>query len=415
MKVVGIITEFNPFHKGHEYIINKAKEVTNSDFCIVITSGNFVQRGEPSYVDKYTKTKIALLHGCDLCIELPVFFSTASAEYFALAAVNILNSLGIVDYLAFGVENNNLKVIENIADILNSEQLEYKNSLKGFLKEGLSFPKARKQALEIVLKSDNLDFIHSPNNILALEYIKALKKINSSIKPIGIKRINAGYHEEFLDNIQITDEEYERRLYSASNIRKLKDDLAIDLLKDFDISYMDSFKKAYPIYTSNCFSAIAGSKLLEAINAEANTYFDVPDYLWDKIRKSIYKYTDFKSFVMLLKSKEISYTAISRALLHIILGINKSDIQTSITNNYGGYIRVLGFREESSILLTKIKEHSQMQIITKVSNYTELLSDKSKRQFKKSIDADNLYRLCGSIDYKSNESNEFTRKIIIEK
>lgn len=412
MKVVGIITEFNPFHKGHEYIINKAKEITKADYCVVITSGNYVQRGEPAFVDKYTKTKIALKHGCDLCIELPVLFSTASAEYFSLAAVGILDRLGIIDYLAFGVENDNLEVIENIADILNNEQIEYKNALKGFLKEGLSFPKARKQALEIVLKSDNLDFIHSPNNILALEYIKALKKTNSKITPISIKRINASYHEEFLDSIQITDDTYEKRMYSASNIRKLQDDAAISLLNSFDEQYKDSFKRSYPIYTTNSFSAIAGAHLLDAVNSGANTYFDVPDYLWDKICNNISKYTDYQSFVLLLKSKEISYTAISRGLIHIVLGINKSDIEMSLKNNYGEYIKVLGFRQDASCLLTMIKERSSFKIITKVASYPDLLNEKSKRQFKKCIDADNIYRLCGSIDYKSNEPNEFTRKIL---
>ena len=412
MKVVGIITEFNPFHKGHEYIIKKAKETTGADYCIIITSGNFVQRGEPSFVDKYTKTFIALKHGADLVIELPVQFATASAEYFATCAVSILNNMGIVNYLAFGVEDENIEILENIVEILNNEQDEYKIALRRNVSSGLNYASARAKALAEVLKNDDLDFINKPNNILALEYLKALKKLNSSIEAVGIKRIKADYHEEFSDTRDSLCAS-ENRLFSASNIRKLNDEALKEILLSIDNEYLKNFGTAYPLKLSKSFSLLIGAELVKAVNRGENPYFDVPDYLWDKICKNIYGYTDYEDFIMKLKSKEISYTTISRALLHIGLNITTEDIENIRKNNYGGYIRVLGFKNASKEIFTEIKKKSDVVIITKPKEYKNLLSEQGKVQFKQGLCADDLYRLCSSCDYKITLPNEFMRKLIV--
>lgn len=411
MKTVGIITEFNPFHKGHEYIIKEAKKQTGADYCIIVTSGNFVQRGEPSFIDKYTKTTVALKHGADLVIEMPFQFSTSSAEYFAMCGVSILNSLKIVDYLAFGVENEDLNVINNIADILNNEQSEFKHILKRSLANGDNYATARAYALKKVMSDDNMDFLSRPNNILALEYIKALKKLNSTIKPIGIKRIIADYHESFSSEISQT-EDVLARLYSGSNLRALNDEKVIKLLSKIDPLYVDKFSKSYPIRLRKSFSSIAGIKLLEAISKGNNDYFDVSPSLYDKIKKNIYQYQDYTSFIKLLKTKEISYTAISRGLLHMILGITKHDIEYLRNNNYGNYIRVLGFKKEAACILTEIKNNSSLTIITKTSNYKNELHPAISIHFTKGIHADDLYRMCTVIDLKSDLPNEFTHKLI---
>ena len=416
MKTVGIITEFNPFHKGHEYIIKKAKEVTDADYCVIITSGNFVQRGAPSFIDKYTKTKIALNHGANLVIEMPVQFSTASAEHFATCGVSILNSLGIIDYLAFGVENENLEVIGNIANILNNEQDDFKKLIKQNLSNGESFALARANALKQVIKKDNIDFLNKPNNILALEYIKALKKINSKIKPIGIKRIVADYHEDFTDYNISHNSEFSSidnaRLYSASNLRKLKNKELEDILIDIDINYKKELYKSYPLRLKNSFSNIAGSKLLDATTKNNNVYFDVPDFLWDKICNNISNYTDFTSFIMSIKTKEISYTSISRGLMHIILNITKHDVEYLKNNSYGNYIRVLGFRKDSSCLLTEISNNTDLALITKVSDYKDVLPKQAIPFFEKNLYADGVYRLCLQEDLKQVLPTEFTRKFI---
>ena len=177
MKVVGLITEYNPFHLGHKYHIEKAKELTNADYCIVVMSGNYVQRGEPSFVDKYTKTTVALSNGADLIIELPIPFACASAEFFATAAVTILDRLGCVNFICFGSECDDLGTLKSLSDILVSEPSEYKNILSEGLKSGLSFPSARALALKKCADIEDIDnIISSPNNILSIEYLKSLKK-----------------------------------------------------------------------------------------------------------------------------------------------------------------------------------------------------------------------------------------------
>lgn len=406
MKVVAIITEFNPFHMGHKYIIEKAKALTNSDYCIIITSGNYVQRGEPAFVDKYTKTKIALLNGADLVIELPTAFSTASAMYFGKCAVSILDSLNIVDYLAFGIEEDNLSNFKKIVDILIDEPPLYKDSLKEKLSLGYSFPVARKKALDIVLPDIGLDFLDKPNSILGIEYLKALEELNSSIKPIGIKRINADYHQTFSDN-----DINENRLYSASNIRTLNNSQLSDLLTAMSPAYLENLFTTFPLRLGNSFSTIAGLSVLKATKSQ-NQYFDVPDYLFDKIKGNIGNYVNYSDFILSLKSKDISYTAISRALLHITLNITEQLVADMVENKYGNYIRILGIKAGSEILLKELSKHCQKALLTNVKNYRKLLSEKSVKFFEHSLACEDIYRLCQTIDLKNPQPNEFQQKFI---
>lgn len=214
-KVLGIIAEYNPFHNGHLYHLETSKKLTDADYTVAIISGNFTQRGSTSIVDKWSKTKMALKNGIDLVIELPVLYSISSAENFADGAIKILNSLGIVDYLSFGAETSDISILNNIANILCSEHEEYKNLLSIELEKGLSFPKARENALLDYIKNtdDNvpenkiIDFekyskvLSSPNNILGIEYLKALKKYKSSIKPVCISRFATDYNSTKLSKI----------------------------------------------------------------------------------------------------------------------------------------------------------------------------------------------------------------------
>lgn len=430
MKTVGIITELNPFHNGHKYIISKAKEITGADFCIVITSGSFVQRGEPSFIDKYTKTAIALRNGADLVIELPIPFSCASAEYFATCAVTLLNSLNIIDYLAFGIEESSLDILNQIADILTNEPIEYKKLLKLNLSNGHSFAASRSLALSSFIPDIDLSFIEKPNTILALEYIKALKKINSHITPIGILRINAGYHDVFEDtmsgknniiadsfiNKTFTDNTFNNdinnRLYSASNLRNLEDEQLFLLLSSVDTYYVYNYAKTYPIRINNSFSAVAGGRILYAINNGDNIFFDVPDYLFDKIKNNFSRYTGYSDFILSLKSKDISYTSISRALLHIILNITTELVNNMATDSYGNYIRILGVKKDSKIIFKHIKNNSDIKLITNVKNYVNELQGNALKYFEHSLKSEDIYRLCQTMDYKCMIKNEYEQKFL---
>ena len=201
MKTIGIVAEYNPFHNGHKYQIEQTKKQLGADNVVVVMSGNFVQRGGVAWTDKYLRAKMAIDCGADLVFELPVVFSCASAETFALGSVALLDSLGFVDEICFGSEEGNLEILEKISSILNSN--DYIKELEIYLKKGISFPVAREEYLKQHMPQyrDILPtLLKQPNNILGIEYIKALKRIGSHIKPVTIKRIDNGYHSTSLDS-----------------------------------------------------------------------------------------------------------------------------------------------------------------------------------------------------------------------
>ena len=212
-KVVGIIAEYNPFHNGHSYHIQNTKVLTGADFVVAVMTGNFTQRGNTSVVDKWEKTKMALNGGADLVIELPTIYSISSAENFANGAIKILNTLGIVDSISFGMEADDISTLNNISNVLYMEPPEYKAILEHELSKGSSFPKARENALMMYLNDIKryANVLKGSNNILAIEYLKALKKQKSNLVPIGVKREKVYYN-----STKIIDE-----YASATGIRNL--------------------------------------------------------------------------------------------------------------------------------------------------------------------------------------------------
>ena len=313
MSVVGLITEYNPFHKGHEYHISKAKELTGADNTVVIMSGNFVQRGTPAFMDKHTRASIALNHGADLVLELPLPFSCSSAEYFALAAVSLLDRTGVVDYICFGAETDNLSLLEEIASILVNAKIDDAHPLNILIKEnlktGLSYATSRAFALcELCNNEDINTIIEQPNNILAIEYLKALKLINSNIKPYVLKRTISTYHDS-------RDNDY---MYSASSLRKnIDNDDSIKTLFDFENIYKEKYKITYPI-SEDDFDTIMATKLIENLhsNVDFGIYNNIDEQLANKIIKTLRNnsYRGWNDFCMMLKSKNIAYTSISRGL-----------------------------------------------------------------------------------------------------
>lgn len=414
MSTVGLITEYNPFHLGHKYHIEMSKKLSGADTALVIMSGNYVQRGEPSFVDKYTKSRVALNNGADIVIELPYCFACASAEYFATAAVTLLDKLNTVDYICFGAECADLSLLDLIADILYKEPAEYKELLKKELKSGLSFPKARSKALSDYLNqyypevdsSSSLNILSTPNNILAVEYLKSLKKINSKIKPLVLERTHAGYHDSDTDKC----------FYSATAMRSLYNDEALlrQALSSVDNYYMESYNISYPVFTRD-FDSLLGMSLLNCQKSGTySEYFGVSETLANKISNSIYEYKGYASYIEALASKDINNTALSRALLHILLNITNKDIEEYMSNGIANFIRILGFNENGAELLGKINEKSNMKIICQMSEYNSdnALNSTDKKLIESWIKADHLYRMISLNKYHQNLPNEFTSKII---
>lgn len=205
MKVLGLVTEYNPFHNGHKYHIEEAKRLTGADYVIAVMSGNFVQRGTPAMIDKYSRTAMALQNGVDVVFELPVCYATGSAEFFAHGAVSLLDALGIVDYLCFGSECGDIKPLDKAAQFLLDTPSTFEENLKEFVKEGLTYPAARLKALKLFTEDKTTEdtqiltqILTQPNNILGIEYIKAIHNLSSTIQPVTIKRISAHYHDSEL-------------------------------------------------------------------------------------------------------------------------------------------------------------------------------------------------------------------------
>lgn len=400
MKVVGLIAEYNPFHNGHQFHIEKAKQMTGADTVVVVMSGNYVQRGTPAIMPKHLRSEAALKAGASLVLELPVCYATGTAEQFALGAVSLLDKLGCIDALCFGSECGDISSLKELAAILINEPQAYKSALQDALRQGQSFPVSRQYALETVCPNKELNnLLAQPNNILGIEYLKALHRINSNILPYTTKRVSSNYHDT---NLQ-------ENFSSASAIRTtLKNDSIVSLVNQVPDSSMrlmnESYQKRFPIY-ANDFSVLLKYQLLRETNISLSEYADVSEELANRIIKERNNYIDFDQFVVLLKTKEITYTRICRALLHILLGIKKTDY-TGIA-----YARVLGFRKEHADIFKHIKEMSSIPLLTKLSA-SEMLSDDAKKMLETDMAASDLYESVITDKFKTKFINENEHQIV---
>lgn len=367
MDVTGIIAEYNPFHSGHAYHLKRARELTHADYLLIVMGGNFMQRGEPALVDKYTRTKMALLGGADLVIELPTAYATGSAEYFADGAVSLLMGSGIVRALCFGSEIGDITLLEKAASLLLTEPSGYRDVLRRELKKGKSFPHARCSALqsELLLSPEQHEaLLSSPNNILGIEYIKALRKRNSSISAYTIPRVGK-YHETELGNGS--------SFASASAIRKeahsltTEKDLRSRLMGRLPDSSLQLLHENRPFVSLEDFSLPLHYRLLSASDPlDFSKYLDVSEDLSRRIFSLRHHFSGYNAFLDLVKTRQYTRSRISRSLLHILLDIRTVDLKPP------SYLRVLGFRREAAPLLAQIKKNGTLPLVTKTAGHEEL-------------------------------------------
>lgn len=373
MKKVGIIAEYNPFHNGHIYHLKEAKKMFNDAYFILVLIGNFTQRGDVSVLNKWDKTSIALEYGYDLVVELPFNISTSSANYYAKGAIEILNKLEC-DYLVFGSESNDVEMLKEVVNITNNNK-EYENKIRHYLNEGYNYPKSCSLALNDISSI----MIDKPNDVLALEYVRAIYNINSNIKPISIKRTNKYHEEEILNNIT-----------SASSIRKNINNKS--LIKN--TMPTSSFNKIRDIKLNDYFNYI---KYEIITNNNLNEILDVDEGIENKIRKEIFNVSNVDELIMKIKSKRYSYNRIKRMLLHI-LSKTKKDYNTKIN-----YIRVLGLNYNGKKIIKSIKDGIDVPIITKYKKEYDNL-------FKDDIKASKLYSLITDYDYKEDYKSSIIKE-----
>lgn len=365
MNITGIITEYNPFHNGHKFHLEESKKQTKSDGTICIMSGNFVQRGGPAIIDKWKRTEMALSNGVDLIIELPTFYAVSSAEFFAKGAVSILNSLNIVNNLFFGSEIGDAKALSEIAKVLVSEDERFQNILKENLSLGLTFAKAREKSLIEYLNSSEINnIITSSNNILGIEYIKAILKLNSSINPVALKREGSNYNDKSLSQTFSSATSIREVLKNTSNIEDLKNIIPLESYEVFSKLQEQDYRFTFE---EEMFKYIKYKIQTNCVNF--NNLYEVTEGLDNKIIKEISSSNSLHEFILKIKSKRYTYSKISRILTHIYLGLDNDNFK-DIANENNLYVRVLGFNKTGREILSLIKANSSIPLITKVPRFT---------------------------------------------
>ena len=406
MKIVGLITEYNPFHAGHLYHMQQARELTGADYCVVLMSGSFVQRGEPAIFDKYLRTKTALLAGADLVLEIPAAFSTASAHEFAAYGVALLSAIG-VDAVVFGSECGQIEILKQAAYALNHESAEFQERLRKGLKAGLTYPQARAKALGETQAGgtsvENVEDFHantdvtnshiwssilnSPNNILGIEYLRAAEDLHSPMEFYTISREGSGYHEDTLADANFP---------SASAIRGI---IRNSLSKDKDL--LDILASHLPAVTHPAYTGAVPvfvddfSGLLNATVLQMQATFSIADLspeLAARLTKPPYFPLSFEERIQALKTRQLTYTRVSRALLHLVLGMREEDISRWKDEGYALYARILGFRRQSSPLLSCLHKKSSIPLITKMADAAQNLSPSALALLEQEVYASHLYQ-----------------------
>ena len=409
MTVTGIIAEYNPFHNGHKYQLENARKATGADYIIVIMSGDFTQRGNAALIGKYERAKMALLSGADLVIELPVCYATGSAEYFAKGAITILNQLGVVDHLAFGSESGQLDTLSQIAHILLKETPEYQSLLRETLKTGLSFPQARMNVLETLYPEipDISDVMSTPNNILGIEYLKALSQCSSQITPFTTLRVGADYHEKRLSYSFSSAISIRQSIENECSLTMIEDQVPREVYQILRKEY----GQVYPVCMED-FSSMLLYKLITERHKGYSEYLDVTEDFSDRILNHLDSYTNFSDFSFSLKTKEMTYTRICRALTHILLNIKQEHAAIYRSHPEYSYAHVLGFREKSTPLLREISAHSSIPLITKPADVLKGESSIMIQQLNEDLNATCLYQSVAANKYHTPYRNELKQLLL---
>lgn len=382
--VVGIVAEYNPFHNGHKLQIEYAKKVLHASHVVVAMSGPFTQRGEIACFDKYVRAHAALLSGADIVLEIPTIFATASAKEYASAAVQLLASTGIVDTLLFSAEYDDADLFKSSAKLLvtleNNGKLD--KEINTYMQSGCTFAAARSKALEKHLPTA---LISNPNSILGIEYCRYIEKNNINMDVAVLKRQNNDYRDDNLTGEISSATSIRNNMSSTGEIKAVPEN-CLDIYKE--ATYMDA----------DDVSQLLHFKLITEQDFER--YLDCTGDLADRIRNNVNNFVSFTQFCQLLKTKNITYTRISRVLCHILLNITSADFEEAKANGYISYLRMLGFSKYGVTLLGDIKKKASLQLITSPTEDIHPCD----------IFASDIYRIICTNKKKEVIPNEYTRK-----
>ena len=404
-KILGIISEYNPFHLGHLYHLQKSQEIVKPNYTIAIMSGNFIERGDTAIVDKWSRAEMALNNGIDLVVELPLVYSISSAENFAMGSIKILDSLNMDTTLSFGSECGNISILSDIAQVLAKEPSEYLSILNHELALGISFPKAREHAVLMYLNDIRkyANVLSESNNILGIEYLKAIQKQKAKIKAVTIKRIGSKYNSTHLEDSFPSATAIRQGIINSENIEKYMPETSYKILKD-KIS-KNEFVKGISIFEQAILYRLRTMSIEDILNLP-----DVSEGLENKIKKASNSCNNLANLTSLVKSKRYTMTRINRILLYALLNITKKDIEESY--KVSPYLRILGVNQKGKELLSKIsKSNKKIDIITSPKKFFDITKNKLlKNMLEKDMIASNIYTLGYTKDSKANL--DFTNKLI---
>lgn len=386
MTTAAVICEYNPFHNGHAYHIRKTRESAGADFIIALMSGNYVQRGTPAIVDKQIRTQAALLGGADLVVELPLWTATGSAPYFAAGSIALLNQLGIVDVLSFGSECSDLGLLTQIASFfVEFDEIIHKKTAE-YNRLGYSYPKAKEMALTSLIPNDSwIKVIREPNNILGLEYMKALILSESSIRPFCIGRETSRHHETSLHD----------SISSASAIRNAITEHGISEIlsqvpKELHSLYLEHYAKDFPV-TADDFSLLLHSALCRT--PDYTDFWGISKDFSDRLCRVWSADVSFTKLIEQCKTKNMTWSRISRNLLHIMLEMTAKQHQSLSSMDMVPYFQILGFRKSASHLIAKLKEHVTVPMVRHLRKLDDPLTPQQEILLNTERHADQLYRL----------------------
>jgi predicted nucleotidyltransferase len=390
MKICAIICEYNPLHYGHLYHIQKARELSGCDAVMCIQAGNFTQRGEPAITNKYVRARMALEASADIVVQIPTAYCCSSAEIFGLAGVKIANSFANVTHLAFGCETENHELLKEIAKFFANEPKEYKEKLKKFLDAGNSLPISRQKAVEELIKEDlvsfseiteTLNILSKPNNILAIEYLKALYKTKSKIEPIFTTRSNSDYNSADLNGKDSSATAIRTRLLTKNkvkSIRKLVPPFTYNLLKE-DI-------EKFGLPDQNLFNDLCSYVVKTSTEEEYKNIYDVSEGIHNRFMDSAQKFKDFNELLLDVKTKRYTYTRLKRIVLRLLLKINKDTISQIYKMDKLPFIKVLAFNANNKDLLSNVD--ADTNLIIRNSNIVKKQSE--------------IYQTLASIEDRAN-------------
>ncbi len=369
MKVLGIVAEYNPFHNGHSYHLEESIKITGATHSVAVMSGSFMQRGDLSIVNKWARAEMAVKAGVDLVLELPVVYACRSAEAFAMGAVNLLNGIGVVDCISFGSESGSLSQLQRVSDVLAEEPEVFKHQLRYFLSKGLSFPSARALALEKCPGNPSHGFsklLASPNNILAVEYLKALKRLKSGIYPVTVKRYASSYHSSSIIN----------KVASASAIRShlLKTGVVTARVsRAMPETTLGILRREFAMGRGPVCSDILDLPVISGIRKlgarDLKKFPEVAEGLENRIYRAARENATIPDLLLQAKTKRYTHTRLRRITAYIALDIHRNMLERLEHFGYPCYARVLALNTRGREILKEANTRSRIPVITKTSNH----------------------------------------------